>query len=47
MKQFEKVTGRWKGWGFLGEPDYGFADCWRSVMLSVSILAAPAEIGDR
>ena len=32
MKQFEKVAGRWKGGGFLGEPDYGFADGERSVM---------------
>lgn len=31
MIQFEKVTGRWRGWGFLRQPDYGFADCERSV----------------
>jgi hypothetical protein len=32
MKQFEKVAGRWKGRGFLRQPDYEFADCERSVM---------------
>jgi hypothetical protein len=32
MIPFEKVAGRWKGGGFLGEPDYGFADCERSVV---------------
>jgi hypothetical protein len=32
MIPFEKVAGRWKGGGFLGEPDYGFADCEQSVM---------------
>ena len=40
MKQFEKVAGRWKGGGFSGEPDYGFADCERSVVRPVSSLFA-------
>ena len=38
MKQFEKVAGRWKGGGFSGEPDYGFADCERSVMASAFVI---------
>ncbi len=32
MIPFEKLAGRWKGGGFWGEPDYGSADCERSVM---------------
>jgi hypothetical protein len=38
MKQFEKVTGRWKGGEFLREPDYEFADCERSVMAPAAAL---------
>jgi hypothetical protein len=33
MIPFEKTAGRWKGGGFLSEPDYEFADCERSVAL--------------
>ena len=34
MIPFEKPAGLWKGGGFLGEPDYGFADSERSVVAS-------------
>lgn len=33
MIQFEKVARRWMGEGFSRQPDYGFADCERSVTL--------------
>jgi hypothetical protein len=38
MIPFEKVAGRWKGGGLLREPDYGFADCERSVMAPAAAL---------
>jgi len=32
MIPFEKSAGRWLGGGFSRQPDYGFADCERSVV---------------
>ena len=33
MIPFEESSGRWEGGGFSRQPDYGFADCQRSVTL--------------
>ena len=40
MIQFEKSSGRWKGWGFSRQPDYRFVDCQRSVMPPLSSFRA-------
>ena len=42
MIPFEKLAGRWKGGGFWGEPDYGSADCERSVMAPTAALHCSA-----
>ena len=45
MIPFEKVAGRWKGGGFLGEPDQEFADCQQSVMARPSPPCSRSEWG--
>lgn len=38
MILFVKMSGRWKGRGFLRQSDYGLADCQQSVMASAAAL---------
>ena len=45
MIPFEKPAGRWKGGGFCGEPDYGFADGEQSVMARPSPPCSRSEWG--